>query len=179
MLSNNLSKIKVLVVDDERTMVELVRDLLTAFGFKDIVVAHSGQDAINLLNKQQFDFIITDWRMDDLDGIDLVRFIRRSPKNTFLTTPVLMLTGNTEAEDVIRARDAGVSAYLIKPFTAEQLVKRIRTIIENPRQFVISGRFTGPDRRHTNKAAPYGEERRHSRNKQSLDKEKDLDDRRH
>ena len=157
---NQLGTFQVLVVDDEKMMHKLVCNVLNSLGFQDIVTATSGRKAIELLTKQKFDFIITDWRMRDLDGIDIVRFMRTSPDAAHPTTPIIMLTGNTEAHYVLTALNAGINGYLIKPFSAEQLVRRIRSVIENPRPFIIAPTYKGPDRRHTNKQPPGGVERR-------------------
>lgn len=159
---NQLGTFQVLIVDDERLINKLVGDVLQRLGFKDITVMNSGRKAIEMVRIQKFDFIISDWRMLDLDGIDLVRFIRMSPDCPHPTTPIIMLTGNTEAHYVKSALNAGINGYLIKPFSADQLVKRIRTVIEHPRPFILSPGYRGPDRRHTNKGAPNGIERRAS-----------------
>lgn len=163
MLHNQLAKLHVLVVDDEKTILGLVYDVLISLGFKNIVVARGGRKALDYLREHKFDFIITDWRMPDLTGVELVRFIRTSPESLNPMIPVIMLTGNTEAHEVITARNAGIDAYLIKPFSAKQLVHHIRAIIENPREFVAARSYTGPSRRHHNESPPGGIERRRSR----------------
>lgn len=164
-----LAKLQILIVDDEKTILELVHNVLGSLGFRNIVIARSGPKAMELVAAHKFDFIITDWRMADLDGVELVRFTRTSPASKNAMTPVIMLTGNTEAHEVITARNAGIDAYIIKPFTAEQLVKRIRTIIERPREFVVSKVYVGPDRRHHNELPPKAAERR--RSKKTIKKE--------
>jgi two-component system chemotaxis response regulator CheY len=163
MRNNQLGDFQVLIVDDERTIQRLVMNVLQSLGFKDITAASSGRQAIALLSKQKFDFIITDWRMDDMDGADIIRFVRQSPDSPHPMTPIIMLTGNTEAHYVKTALALGVNGYLIKPFAADQLVRRIRAVIENPRQFVISPNYRGPSRRHTDKGPPKGGERRKPR----------------
>ena len=158
---NQLHNFKVLIVDDEKTINKLVCDVLLRLGFIDITTANSGRKAIELVKVTKFDFIISDWRMDDLDGIDLVKYLRTSPETSHLiATPIIMLTGNTEAHYVITALNAGVNGYLIKPFSAEQLVRRIRNVIEHPWPFVIAPTYRGPDRRRQNKGAPGNIERR-------------------
>lgn len=154
-----------MVVDDEQTILTLVNDVLTRLGFRDIVIVRSGNKAMEMLAAQRFDFMITDWRMRDLDGIDVVHFARKSPKSLHPMIPIIMLTGNAEARDVIEARNAGIDGYIIKPFSADQLVKRIRAVIEHPREFVVSNKYTGPDRRHRNDAPPQGKERRRKKEK--------------
>jgi two-component system, chemotaxis family, chemotaxis protein CheY len=162
---NQLQNIQVLIVDDEEMIQRLVYDVLMRLGFRTVTVADSGRKAINLVTKQSFDFIITDWRMGDMDGIDLIRFVRSSPKSPCPHIPIILLTGNTEARYVLTARDAGVNEYIIKPFTAEQLVKRIRAIVERPRKFVEAPRYQGPDRRHRDASPPGGADRRKRKDK--------------
>jgi len=163
MNTDKLCNFRVLIVDDERMIQNLVHSVLTSLGFSDISVANSGRKAQSLIAKNHFDFIITDWRMEDLDGIDIINFVRGSRKPPLCNTPIIMLTGNTEAYYVKAAIDAGVTSYLIKPFTAEQLVKRIRSVIENPRDFIISRNYSGPDRRHVDQPPPEGKDRRRKR----------------
>ena len=135
-------------------------DVLTKLGFRQITVANSGRQAMELVAKESFDFIITDWRMKDLDGIDLIRFVRTNPRALNSRIPIILLTGNTEVRDVTEARDAGVNEYIIKPFSAEQLVKRIRSIVQRPKSFVETKIYKGPDRRHHNIHPPQGIDRR-------------------
>lgn len=155
-----LQTLQVLIVDDEKMMQRLVYDVLSRLGFRQITIANSGRQAIQILSKQPVDFVVTDWRMKDLDGIDLIEFVRGSPESLCPRIPIILLTGNTEAHYVLRARDAGVNEYLIKPFSAEQLVRRIRSIIEKPRSFIETRTYKGPDRRHRQIGPPGGVERR-------------------
>jgi len=156
-----LDSFNILIVDDAAMIRKLVGDVLKTLGFTNITEATSGRQAIELLTRNKFDFIITDWRMNDLDGIEVVRHVRGSRSNI----PIIMLTGNTEASYVKAAISAGVNGYLLKPFSAEQLVKRIRTVIEVPRDFVISKKYTGPDRRRTNAPPPDGADKRKPKKK--------------
>lgn len=160
MSSDSLSFLQVLVVDDIQMIRTLVSDVLVSLGFKDISVASSGREAMAMVSKKKFDFIISDWQMPDLDGIDLVRFVRQIPDVQCASVPIIMLTANTEAKHVITALKNGINGYLIKPFTAEQLARRIRNAIEHPRQFVIAPTYRGPDRRYIDKGPPGGIERR-------------------
>jgi DNA-binding response OmpR family regulator len=86
--------------------------------------------------------------------------MRSDPRSMNTRTPIIMLTGNTEAHFVREALDAGINAYLIKPFSARTLATRIRALIERPRAFVASSRFRGPDRRYLDRGPPGGEDRR-------------------
>jgi len=150
-----LEKVSILIVDDEKLIQRLVTAVLESLGFKSLVIANNGQKAIELLSTQRFDLIITDWRMPDMDGLEFINFVRHSPKSFSPRIPIIFLTGNTEVHHVLTARDAGVNEYMIKPFTAEQLVKRIRSVIEHPRSFVDAFSYRGPDRRRKD-IPPYG-----------------------
>lgn len=160
MPSEVLKNFKVLVVDNDLLIRKLVLSVLQHFGFVSVTLAKDGRKAQELLLENNYDFMITDWRMEDIDGIDVVHFVRRSQTASKKHMPIIMLTGNTEVDHVSAARDAGVTAYLIKPFSAKELARRIRLIIEEPRPFIISKKFTGPDRRHSSQTPPNGIERR-------------------
>ena len=165
MANNQLDSFRVLIVDDERMIQRLVNDVLLSLGFRNIAIASSGRQAIHMVSHQKFDFMITDWCMPDMDGIELVRFVRNAPESVHATMPIIMLTGNTEAKYVLTAMNAGINGYLIKPFSAAQLVNRIRTMIEHPRPFVMAPKYRGPDRRHADKGSPSGGDRRKKRKK--------------
>lgn len=160
MQKSQLSTFQILVADDEKQIQRLVYDVLASLGFRNISVANSGRRAIEFMDQYKFDFIITDWRMGDMDGIEIVNFARQASDSKHLTTPIIMLTGNTEPHYVIKARDAGANGYVLKPFSALQLVRRVRKIIEQPTPFVIAPKYHGPDRRHKNLPPPGGVERR-------------------
>lgn len=168
MLKHQLEKLNVLIADDQKIVQRLVYDVLVKLGFRSITVASSGRQAIDYAAETKFDFIITDWRMGDLDGIDLIRFIRTSPKALNKRVPIILLTGNTEVDDVVEARDAGVNEYVIKPFSAEQLVKRIRAIILKPKSFVEAPEYSGPDRRFRKANPPSGKDRRGKKKTENL-----------
>ncbi len=161
MTAGQLSSINILLVDDEKQILKLVSDVLRHLGFSEITIAHNGRDAVEQISQKRFDFIITDWRMPDMEGIDLVRFVRRSPLCKMPRIPIIMLTGNSEAPYILRARDEGVTEYMIKPFSAHELVKRIRSIIEKPRSFIDSPRYKGPNRRWHD--VPHSEQERRKR----------------
>jgi two-component system chemotaxis response regulator CheY len=126
------SSAKILVVDDMATMRKYVRQCLASLGFENVIEADDGdiawqavQDAI--ATGAPFDFVITDWNMPKMQGIDFLRLMR-SDENT-LSLPVLMLTGEGSQHQIIEAIQAGVSAYLVKPFTPEGLSDRVQIAI--------------------------------------------------
>lgn len=143
---SRLSKVHVLVIDDDVVMASLVKELLKKLGFAIITVVHSAVEGIRYLRIHQVDLIITDWEMDDLSGIDLTRIVRdmEYPQSMI---PIIMLTGHGEKKDIEVARDNGVTEYLIKPFTAKNLCNRIMTVIDKPRSFILCRNYKGPSRR--------------------------------
>ncbi|GAB6049521.1 chemotaxis response regulator CheY [Hydrogenophilus islandicus] len=120
------SKIRFLVVDDFSTMRRIVRNLLKELGYTNVEEAEDGQVALNKLESQPFDFVITDWNMPNMDGLTLLRKIRSSDKLKHL--PVLMITAEAKKENIIAAAQAGASGYIVKPFTAAVLAEKLDRI---------------------------------------------------
>lgn len=160
--AKELRDVSVLVIDDDRRIAKLVRSVLTGLGFQHIDVRHDGADAIALLKTQSVDLVICDWQMEPVNGLDFIRHVRHK-KGPNQRVPVIMLSGNTELPQVETARDAGVTEYVMKPFTAKSLCSRIVTVIDNPRSFVESEQFAGHNRRRKKLDVPH--ERRKKRPK--------------
>ncbi len=141
--------VSILVVDDMKPMAMLVSSLLKIFGFNSVYVAHDPEDAFAQFCRYKPDIILTDWLMQPYDGIEFIRKIRRDPRSPNKFTPVIMMTGYSHRARVEKARDIGVTEFLVKPFTAKDLYTRIEQLIERPRKFVEDGEgsFFGPDRR--------------------------------
>ncbi len=112
---------KVLIADDSGTMRTIVARSVESNGIKDIVQACDGQEAIDLFNSESIDFVITDWNMPNKTGIELIREIRE--QNT--EVPIIMITTEAERDKVLEAIQAGVTDYLAKPFTPDQLVEKL------------------------------------------------------
>lgn len=121
------SDVSVLIVDDQQSMRGICKDILTQLGFKDIVEAKSGRDALSKLEKSNVQLIISDWNMDDIDGLTLLRVIRKHPKTASM--PFIMATGRSDKEQVKEAISFGVNNYIIKPFDAGTMKKRIEAVI--------------------------------------------------
>ena len=117
---------KFLVVDDFSTMRRIVRNLLKELGFSNVQEAEDGVDALNKLRSDQFDFIVTDWNMPNMTGIELLRAIRADVSLKHL--PVLMVTAEAKKENIIEAAQAGASGYVVKPFTAATLDEKLKKI---------------------------------------------------
>lgn len=165
-----LEDIKVLIVDDMHPMLSLTRGVLEAFGFTKIFTAENGEEAFDLVCKHDPDFILTDWIMEPMDGLELTKKIRTDPASPNKFVPIIMMTGFSSRLRVEAARDTGITEFLVKPFKAKDLYARIFQIIEKPRQFVDAEEFFGPDRRRKHEKGYQGPRRRDKdENKQVLD----------
>ncbi len=122
------SNIKILVVDDFATMRKVVRNLLKQGGYEDIVEAEDGVMALKALKSQKIDFIVSDWNMPNMSGLELLKAVRADAE--LAKTPFLMVTAEALQDNVVAAVKAGVSNYIVKPFTAEVLNEKIKKIIE-------------------------------------------------
>ncbi len=156
----NLERLNFLVVDDIRGMRFLLRSVLHALGARHIEEATDGADAYARLGTYAADIVICNWQMSPMDGLEFVRLLRTDTDSPNPFVPVIMLTAHTEAKRVTEARDAGVTEFLAKPFSAHQLYSRIRTIIKYPRSFVRAETYSGPDRRRRHDPDYQGPERR-------------------
>lgn len=158
-LSSRLSKVHVLLVDDDTEILQLMRGLLSRLGFSHITTAVDGAEAVAILkNKREWarheiDIVITDWNMGPVDGLELMRFIRTSPDSPNQYLPIIMLTGRSDRQDVEKARDAGFTEFLVKPFTAKALCERIILCVDQPREFIAIANYTGPSRRRRKEKA--------------------------
>ena len=114
------SAVSVLVVDDQQSMRGICKYILTQLGFVNITEAKSGREALSKLEKQNVDLIISDWNMEDIDGLTLLRVVRKHP---------IMATGRSDKEQVKEAISSGVNNYLLKPFDASTMKKRIEAVI--------------------------------------------------
>lgn len=121
-------KMKFLVVDDFSTMRRIVRNLLKELGFTNVDEAEDGVVALQKLEAGDFDFVVTDWNMPNMDGLTLLQSIRRTPELKHL--PVLMITAEAKKENIIAAAQAGASGYVVKPFTAATLAEKLEKIFE-------------------------------------------------
>ena len=120
---------KFLVVDDYSTMRRIIKNLLHDLGYANVTEADDGNTALPLLQAGNFDFLITDWNMPGMAGLDLLKAVRSNDK--LKKMPVLMLTAEAKREQIVEAAQAGVSGYVIKPFTAQTLKEKIDKILES------------------------------------------------
>ena len=122
------SNMKILVVDDYSTMRRIVKNLLGEIGYANIVEADDGKTAWPILAKGGIDFVVTDWNMPGMNGLELLRRIRAEEATRSL--PVLMVTAEAKREQIVEAAQAGVNGYVVKPFTAKSLKDKIERIFE-------------------------------------------------
>jgi len=119
---------KVLVVDDFSTMRRIVKNLLRDLGFTNIQEADDGSTALPMLKEGEFDFVVTDWNMPGMQGIDLLKAIRADASLSHI--PVLLITAEAKKEQIVMAAQAGVNGYIVKPFTAATLKAKLDKIFE-------------------------------------------------
>jgi two-component system, chemotaxis family, chemotaxis protein CheY len=119
--------LKFLVVDDFSTMRRIIKNLLNDLGYANVSEADDGKTALPMLQAGGFDFLITDWNMPGMPGLDLIKAVRADAKLSKM--PVLMLTAEAKREQIIEAAQAGVNGYVIKPFTAETLKEKLDKIL--------------------------------------------------
>jgi two-component system, chemotaxis family, chemotaxis protein CheY len=118
---------KFLVVDDFSTMRRIIKNLLHDLGYPNVSEADDGKTALPMLQAGDFDFLIADWNMPGMPGLDLIKAVRADTK--LAKMPVLMLTAEAKREQIIEAAQAGVNGYVIKPFTAETLKEKLDKIL--------------------------------------------------
>tara|TARA_R110002072_G_scaffold31735_18_gene97733 strand:- start:50835 stop:51212 length:378 start_codon:yes stop_codon:yes gene_type:complete len=119
---------KILIVDDFSTMRRIIKNLLRDLGFTNTSEADDGKTALPLLQAGDFDFLVTDWNMPGMTGIDLLKAVRADAKLSDL--PVLMVTAEAKRDQIVEAATAGVNGYVVKPFTAAALKEKIEKIFE-------------------------------------------------
>jgi two-component system chemotaxis response regulator CheY len=120
--------IKFLVVDDMSTMRRIVRSILKELGFDNVEEAEDGVDGLNKLRAGKFDFVISDWNMPNMDGLEMLKAIRAD--DTLKSLPVMLVTAEAKKENIIEAAKAGASGYVVKPFTAAVLEEKMNKIFE-------------------------------------------------
>lgn len=122
-----MADIKILAVDDSPTMRRIITNTLKRAGFMDVVEATDGKDALAKMKVNRFDFIITDWNMPEMDGLEFVTILRKTAE--FKKVPVLMVTTRSVQDDIVEAIKAGVNSYIVKPFTPDTLNDKINEIL--------------------------------------------------
>jgi len=123
-----MASIKILIVDDSITIRRIITNALKTIGFPETVEALDGKDALEKLASNEVHFIITDWNMPEMNGLDFIKEVRSNPKYSSL--PILMITTRGSEHDVIEALQAKVNSYIVKPFTPQELKEKIEGILK-------------------------------------------------
>ena len=121
--------VPVLIVDDYRTMLRIIRNLLKQIGFDNVEEATDGAEALTKLRAGRFGLVISDWNMEPMTGLQLLQEVRADPK--LKSTPFIMVTAESKAENIVAAKQAGVSNYIVKPFNAETLKSKVEKVLEH------------------------------------------------
>jgi len=155
----NFKDISALIVDDYFPMHEIMRGILKEFGVGRIAEAASGAAAITEMEYMRADVIFTDYMMDDMNGLEFIQAIRagETPADRFV--PIVVVSAYTEVREILAARDMGATEFLAKPISGKLVYYRLRSIVENPREFVEAESYFGPDRRRR-EMPPAGSNRR-------------------
>ena len=119
--------IPILIVDDYKTMLRIIRNLLRQLEFQNVEEASDGASALQALDQQDFALIISDWNLEPMTGLQLLREVRKSPRLKHI--PFIMITAESKTENVVAAKEAGVSNYIVKPFNAETLKAKLSSVL--------------------------------------------------
>ena len=160
MIRIDFNKLRFLVIDDNTHMRRIVRTLLHGFGAREVYEAEDGAAGLEAFTTYAPDIVIADWAMPIFDGVELTSMIRQPGANQNPYVPIIMLTAHSEKSRVLRARDAGVTEFLCKPISAKSLYQRVLNVVVNPRPFIKTKTYFGPDRRRTTSVAYVGSDRR-------------------
>jgi two-component system chemotaxis response regulator CheY len=143
----DFSQVRFLVVDGNRLMCQIVKDILMMLGATQVVTARDSEKAIQNLRAGGIDILITEWNLKPRTGLELLDWLRTDALSPDRMMPVIMLTANSEMDYVVESRDKGVTEFLAKPFTADGMYRRLVSVIARPRDFVSVPGYFGPDRR--------------------------------
>jgi len=156
-----LTNIKFLIVDDCAFMRSTIRRILTTLGVQEMCEAGDGAEALKIMQTWPADIILLDWEMAPFNGIEFTNMVRNSSDITNAFIPIIMITAHSEYWRISKARDVGITEFLVKPISVATLFSRIRNVIEHPRPFVNAPGFFGPDRRRCHKLTRQTERREH------------------
>jgi two-component system chemotaxis response regulator CheY len=160
MIRIDFNRLRFVIIDDNAHMRRILRTLLHGFGVREVIEAEDGASGLEAFTNQMPDIIIADWAMPIFDGLELTQMIRQPGGNSNPFVPIIMLTAHSERSRVLAARDAGVTEFLVKPISANALHDRIVNVVCNPRPFIRTATYFGPDRRRNMTPGYSGPERR-------------------
>jgi CheY-like chemotaxis protein len=156
------AKLQLLVADSDVRSAQLIKTLLMSFGIRKIDLVYSAQEALHALRTRRVDLLVTEQVLEPVTGLDLVKTIRAAKNDKLLhfDMPIIMLTAHSDAQQVLAARDAGITEFVAKPFSARSFSTRLIEIIDSPRAFVEAPNYKGPSRRRRAAPPPGVEDRR-------------------
>jgi CheY-like chemotaxis protein len=160
MIRIDFTRLRFLVIDDNTHMRRILRTLLHSFGARDVYEAEDGAAGLEAFTQYSPDIILADWAMPIFDGLELANMIRQPGANANPYVPIIMLTGHSDRTRVTNARDAGITEFMAKPVSAKALYQRILNVVANPRPFIKTKTYFGPDRRRNVNPNYSGPERR-------------------
>jgi two-component system chemotaxis response regulator CheY len=162
-MAYDFSNLRVLVVDDNRFMRETIEAILDSIGIGTVYHAQNAEEGFAMTRDRQPDVIVSDWDMEPGDGITLVKWLRSNQDSPDRYIPIIMLTGFSERNRVMEARDSGVTEFLAKPVSTKSMHARLMSIIDQPRPFIRTDHYFGPDRRRRANSKYKGRERRQNK----------------
>jgi CheY-like chemotaxis protein len=152
----NLEKATVLVLDDNGASLDILSQVVSGFGVKQLLRAESVADAQTLIRTKTFDLIISDVQMPVTDGIEFIEWLRKEGGENNRYVPVILVTGHTRTSQIFKLRDAGSNYVVAKPITPKVLLERIVWVAREERQFIECDTYIGPDRRFKHEGPPPG-----------------------
>lgn len=168
MKNYDLSNVSVLVVDKSEAMRALFKRLLKELKVGSTTVVASGKEAIDVFNRETPDLVIVDWVTEDIPGLEVVKEIRNGEDSQNKYAAIIMTSGLSSFDSIIKARDSGIHEFLAKPLSPKSLYEKICHVVEHPRNFVRCKKYFGPDRRRVKRPLASGTD---DRRKESADTE--------
>ena len=150
----NLEKARALIVDDNHQSLDLLVGVLTSFGLRNVIRKESGREARDELEFQQVDLILANAHLPEIDGYDLIRWLRREADEASRMTPAIIVSAHTRRSQVEKARDCGANFIITKPISPAVMLERILWVARSDRLFIETESYVGPDRRWRNAGPP-------------------------
>jgi len=144
--SDYLNPFKILVAEPNHLMRKITRNILHLLGARRVIDTPDIDQAASYLTHGDIDLVLSEWYLQGACGVDLVRWLRHENSEVRFT-PFIMMTSQTRLENIVTARNSGITEFVAKPFSAKSLIARVREVVERPRPFVAIGKYFGPDRR--------------------------------
>jgi two-component system chemotaxis response regulator CheY len=159
-LRNKILSAKILVVDDSHSMRKLLRAMIEAADYKNVTESDNGPDAILRIEKGECDLLVTDWKMDPMDGLELSKRVRAMSNLKLATMPIILVSAFCDKELVAKARDYGINEVMAKPVAAKVIQAKVESLLTVPTSFVRAPEYKGPDRRRHRQGYDGQEKRR-------------------